>query len=78
MATLVTLTLAEESALATKYPDVALDAATHLVLAELVARDSEARLQELATKYRALPPDKQTEVAAVLKRWSEGQMESTK
>lgn len=66
----LTLTAAEEAALRSRYPSaLTLDVAVHSVLFAIVEKDSERRLQALATQYRALPSALQVEATNLLKQW---------
>lgn len=66
----VTLTAAEKAMLADlAQENEQLENVLHRILAPMLAKHGEARLQRLADEYRLLTPDLQIEAIAVLKEW---------
>jgi len=67
----ITLTLSpvEVDALRTAFPGAPLDVVIHKLIAPVVEKTGDARLQRLASEYRALSPADQLEAAAVLRQW---------
>lgn len=70
MPTPIDLTDVEVAALQNLFPLAkTVDEIVHDILLEYVKKDADVRLQSLATKWRALPPDLQLEVDNLIKAW---------
>lgn len=69
MAIQVTLSDIEVAALENQFSGKTADEALHELLLTYVKKDSDIRLQALATQWRALTPDWQLEVSNLIKVW---------